>query len=156
MLRRVFAIVVLGVASLAAGPALGALTPQRAVSMQSGGDVLNAREYRLGDVRVAGRDSLRQSVTAWEVTTGSWNGERLNGLSLVLVQNTQENGRTGPTWDCYISHLATPAQRIALLSAFLAAQDQRQGDMRVWRIQPAVIRFEVAGKTVIVHLGMVA
>jgi hypothetical protein len=117
---------------------------------------VEAHQYRLPTVRVAGNESTRQTVTAWEVTRGSWNGQNLGGLSLVLVNSIADDGHAPATTNCYISHLATPAQRDALVSAYLASQSLDAGDARKWRLEPAVIRLEIAGKMVIVHLGLVA
>lgn len=159
MLRRTFSVVVLGFSLLTLMPATAraGLTAQTDETQRvaSGADFVEAHQYRLPNLRVAGADSTRQSVTAWEVSKGSWNGEKLGGLSLVLVKNSPEDGNPAST-NCYISHLATPAQRDALVSAYLASQAMAPGDLRKWRLEPAVIRLEIAGKTVIVHLGLVA
>jgi Protein of unknown function (DUF1326) len=161
MLRRMLGIVAVGVAALllvaspvSAARASQGLTPS--LGGISGGDYVEARQFKLADAPVAGHESIKQSVTAWEVTSGSWNGESLEGLSLVLVQNKPENGEVAPTTNCYISHAATAAQRNALLSAFVASQDVKNTEVMSWRIEAAVIRIEVAGKQVIVHLGLVA
>ena len=110
-----------------------------------------------------GNVSARQSVTAWQVTTGTWNGQSLNGLSLVLVQTVSEDGRSPATTHCYVSHLATPAQKKALLSAYIAdrsASDSnseiRNTDPATWRVEPAVIKIELLGETVVIHLGAIA
>jgi len=167
MIRRMFAAIVLGVGSLCVLPSVGhaALTSQDAVEAggaviaspyRTGPDFVEAQQFRLKDARVAGRDSARQSVTAWQVTQGKWNGENLDGLSMVLVQTTPEDGRTPRTTNCYVSYLATPEQRDALLSAYFATQEPKVADARVVRIEPAVIKIELAGRSVIVHLGLVA
>jgi hypothetical protein len=121
-----------------------------------GSEVLEAHEYRLPERRVAGQESVRQSVTAWEVTSGSWNGVNLQGLSLVLVHSKSDTGPSDGTINCYVSHVATTAQRNALVSAYAAAQAVPSTAVRNWRIEPAVISFEVAGQRVILHLGLVA
>ena len=130
------------------------LPPLTAAALAS--DALEAHQYRLPEARIAGQESLRQQVTIWQVTAGTWNGETLKGLSLVLVKSTSDNGQSSSMTNCYISHLATVAQRQALLSAYLAAQSLSPGDIVSWRVEPAVIRFEMAGQTVVVHLGLVA
>src|SRR4051812_35792658 len=119
-------------------------------------DVLQAHQYRLPERRVAGQETVRQSVTAWEVTSGSWNGVSLRGLSLVLVQSKSDDGDSTGTTNCYVSHVATAAQRSALLSAYVAAQSLEPTAVRSWRVEPAVITFEIAGQHVILHLGLVA
>jgi hypothetical protein len=160
MLRRTFSLVLLGfsLVSLIPAAARAGLTAQSDETQRvaSGADFVEAHQYRLPNLRVAGADSTRQSVTAWEVSKGSWNGEKLSGLSLVLVKSISEDGNAPSTTNCYISHLATPAQRDALVSAYLASQSMAPGELRKWRLEPAVIRLEIAGKTVIVHLGLVA
>jgi hypothetical protein len=139
-------------------PASAALTSQDLLPQGHAlaADALETRQYRLPEARVAGQESMRQQVTVWEVTAGNWNGQALTGLSLVLVQSTADNGQSRPMTNCYISHVATAAQRQALLSAYLAAQSLSPGDIVSWRVEPAVIRFEMAGQTVVVHLGLVA
>ncbi len=161
MLRRTFAVVALGFSLLLAMPvaARAGLTPQpdsTLLRVAAGADYVEAHQYRLSEARVAGVNSTRQSVTAWEVTEGSWNGENLGGLSLVLVKSVAEDGRAASTTNCYVSHLATPAQRAALVDAFIASQTITAGEAKKWRLEPAVIRLEMEGKTVIVHLGLVA
>jgi len=164
MLRRFLTLAVVGISALALAPgnALAALSPQNADSVlsdqQGNSDHVQARTFRLSDTHVPGRlASDRQTVTAWAVTSGSWNGEILDGLSLVLVQNVPEAGpdRGTPTTHCYISHLATASQRSALINAFAASLAINPQSLTAWRIEPAVIRMQSAGRTLIVHLGLV-
>src|SRR5438874_13147737 len=68
-----------------------------------GNDVLEAHQYRLPERRVAGQETVRQSVTAWEVTSGSWNGVSLQGLALVLVQSKADDGDPTVTSNCYVT-----------------------------------------------------
>ena len=65
--------------------------------------------------------------------------------------------------NCYVSYLATPAQRAALVSAFKASLGIRdsesvsgQGRSAAWRIEPAVIKLEFIGRRVVLHLGIIA
>ncbi len=160
MLRRLFSLA-LALAFLAFLPApahavLSSQDGKTAGRTATNNDVLEARQYRLPESRVAGQESMRQSVIVWQVTAGTWNGESLKGLSLVLVKCTTDSGEAGPTICCYISYVATAAQREALLGAFMAAQAISPGEVTSWRVEPAVITFEVSGKTVVVHLGLVA
>lgn len=156
-MKRFFFSMALGIVALTglSTTASAALSSQDDVRAAVG-DVLQTHQYRLPESRVAGQESVRQQVTVWEVTAGSWNGESLKGLSLVLVRNCSDSGPTLGTISCYISHLATAAQRNALISAFMAAQSIAPAEVTTWRIEPAVIRFENAGDRVIVHLGLVA
>jgi hypothetical protein len=131
-----------------------ALTPP--VVRAAPGDVLETHQYRLPEARVAGQQSVRQRVTAWEVTSGAWDGVNLKGLSLVLVQNTPDSNEYASTVSCYISHMATPTQRQALLAAYASAQAVSPSDMGQWRIEPAVISFEITGQHIVLHLGLVA
>jgi hypothetical protein len=120
------------------------------------GDVLEVHQYRLPETRVAGQEFVRQRVTAWEVLSGSWEGVNLQGVSLVLVQNSPDTNEYPRTVSCYVSHVATPAQRQALLAAYAAAQAVTASDLRQWRIEPAVISWEITGQHVILHLALVA
>ena len=120
------------------------------------GEALEGRQYRLPETRVAGQEYVRQSVTIWEVTAGTWNGQSLKGLSLVLVRSTSDVGPSREMTNCYVSHLASAAQREALVGAYVAAQSLAPGETASWRVEPAVIRFEIAGQTLVIHLGLVA
>ncbi len=158
----------LAVAMLAGGSGVsrGALSSQNdlplAVSHIS--NHVEANQYQLSNGRVAGNLSARQTMTAWQVTGGTWNGQNLDGLSLVLVQSVSDDGRALGTTCCYISHLATAAQKKALISAFMAnhaAGDDVAGGMEAtdpatWRVEPAVIKIEIMGETVVIHLGAIA
>ena len=121
-----------------------------------GMDAIEAHQYRLPERRVTGQETIRQNVTAWEITSGSWDGVNLGGLSLVLVKNTPDTAECASSVSCYVSHRATTAQRNALVSAYAASQSVEASDVRKWRIEPAVISFEIAGRRLILHLGLVA
>jgi hypothetical protein len=130
-------------------------------------EFIEAKQFRVADGRTPGgpgQPSSRQSVTAWQVVKGMWNGQALDGLSLVLVQTVAEDGRSRPSMNCYVSHRATPAQRRALVSAYAASQPSKSApdgetqpvDTSSWRIEPAVIRVESIGERVVVHVGAIA
>lgn len=136
-------------------------------------DFVEARQFRVANARVpgggAGQPSSVQTVTAWQVAKGWWNGQSLDGLSLVLVQTVAEDGSARPSFNCYVSHLATPAQRDALVSAYAASQGRlprsagrpdgetaKPADTSGWRVEPAVIRIDTEGGRVVVHLGTIA
>ncbi len=143
-------------AAFAAAPANPAPT---SADLPADTNALDARQYRLDNARVPGATSARQSVTAWQVLTGSWDGQTLDGLSLVLIKTTAEDaGPSGRQINCYVSHLATPAQRNALLNAFLSTQPGLLSprDAARMRIEPGVITLEFENGAVILHLGLVA
>ncbi len=119
---------------------------------------VETHEFHLRNARIPSLQSSRQNVTAWQVDHGSWNGQTLNGLSVVLVQSVSEGGMPARLTNCYVSHEATPAQRTALVDAFLADNSQSLSpeELSEMRIEPAVIRLEIAGQTVILHLGLIA
>jgi hypothetical protein len=124
-------------------------------------DYLEARQYKIADAQVAGTQGIpeHQTMTAWQVTHGSWQGQALDGLCLVLVQTTPDDSQGVVSTNCYVSYLATPAQRMALVNAFRASLGlggQTAGDTAAWRIESAVIRLEFAGHRVILHLGVIA
>src|SRR5271165_1033215 len=81
---------------------------------------LETREFHFRNARLPGPFSEHQDVTAWQVTQGSWNGQSLDGLCLVLVHTASDDGRAPARTNCYISDFATSAQRQALLTAFQA------------------------------------
>jgi hypothetical protein len=118
---------------------------------------LETHEFRIQNARIPGA-LARQSVTAWQVSQGTWNGQSLEGLSLVFVQSTAESGVAARLTNCYVSHEANPAQRAALVDAFLASNTQSisAADLNMMRIEPAVISIELEGQTVVLHLGLVA
>lgn len=74
---------------------------------------VETHEFHLRNARIPSLQSSRQNVTAWQVDHGSWNGQTLNGLSVVLVQSVSEGGMPARLTNCYVSHEATPAQRTA-------------------------------------------
>jgi hypothetical protein len=117
---------------------------------------IEARQFRITNARLPGQASGRQTVTAWQVTTGSWNGQTLDGLSVVLVQSSTDIGRASGQVHCYVSHEATTAQREALLGAFLTAMPNVARDSDAMRVEAAVITLEIDGQTVVLHLGLIA
>jgi hypothetical protein len=119
---------------------------------------LETREFHFHNARLPGNFSSHQEVTAWQVTQGSWNGQSLGGLYLVLVQTTSDDGRSAAHTNCYVSDFATSAQRQALLTAFLATNPNsiQSGDASSLRLEPAVITVEVEGQELTLHLGLVA
>jgi hypothetical protein len=119
---------------------------------------LEARQYHIDNARLPGQASIRQSVTAWQISSGQWNGQSLAGLCVVLVQSTPEDGHGVRQTNCYISHIASSAQRDALLSAFMASQPQFFSTTRMqnMRIEPATINIELDGNSVMLHLGLIA
>jgi hypothetical protein len=148
---------ILGV--MAACPTISLAGTANSTPMAVAGEnnTIEARQFRIENARLPGRESNHQTVTALQVTTGTWNGQTLDGLSLVLVHSSNE-GQSSAQVNCYVSHEATPAQREALLSAFMASQPQlfaNRGGGAV-QMEPAVITLEVEGQTVILHLGLIA
>jgi hypothetical protein len=119
---------------------------------------LETREFHFHNARVPGNFSSHQEVTAWQVTQGTWNGQSLGGLCLVLVQSISEDGRSPSRTNCYVSEFATLAQRQALLTAFLATNPNAvpSGEVSSMRLEPAVITLEVDGQELTLHLGLVA
>mgnify|MGYP001555771778 CR=1 FL=1 len=122
------------------------------------GNALDARQYRIENARVPGLTSARQSVTAWQVTSGSWDGQALDGLALVLVKTTDEGTPSGRQFNCYVSQFATAAQRSALIGAFLSAQPNvlSPRDAARMRIEPGVISIQYEDGAVVLHIGLVA
>ena len=119
---------------------------------------LETREFHFHNARLPGNFSSHQEVTAWQVTQGSWNGQSLGGLCLVLVQTTSDDGRNAAHTNCYVSEFATSAQRQALLTAFMATNPNAvsSGEVGSLRLEPAVITLEVEGQELTLHLGLVA
>ena len=119
---------------------------------------LETREFHFHNARLPGNFSSHQEVTAWQVTQGTWNGQSLGGLCLVLVQTSSDDGRNAAHTNCYVSEFATSAQRQALLTAFLATTRSAisSGDLNSLRLEPAVVTIEVDGQELTLHLGLVA
>jgi hypothetical protein len=161
-MKSVLVVAALAVAGLAFGPprVFGGMTSTEGVAMPAGGLVdlipLQAKVYHLPESRVVGQACVREGVTVWECTSGTWNGQCLQGLSLVLVNNPKTKSQGRCETQCYVSHGATPEQRAALLNAYLTSQAIAPGEATNWRVEPAVIRLEIAGQEVFVHLGLVA
>ena len=155
-LRPVAAGLLVAIASLGFAPVAQATQSNQdtplASRVVSGSDVIEAQEFLISDSRVS---SLRQTITAWRVSTGTWNGVSLEGLSLVMVKTSSIDNQVPASTNCYISYPATAAQRNALLSAYVTSKSLPTAESSTWRIEPAVIRFEFGGQTVIIHIGMI-
>ena len=117
------------------------------------GNYVDVRQFTIHDSQVPGT-SVRQNVTAWQVNLGRWNGQNLDGLSVVLVEQYVSEG-AGRTVACYVSEFATPAQREALLAALQSSQP-RLKEMTNIRLEPATIRLDIDGMTAVIHLGLIA
>jgi hypothetical protein len=121
---------------------------------------LDAQQFRID--AVAGMHSeqsaARRTVLAWQISAGKWNGQLLDGLALVLVQTEPTDAAPAGDTAIYVSDVATPAQRDALLAAIgashPAAFTSRDGTCR---IAPAFIRVEqIGGGTLVLHLAPIA
>jgi hypothetical protein len=177
MLRAVLAVMVAGAGIGMAQVALAAPAPNgdsEGSRTSARAEFVEARQFRVAEGRIAsgaGQPSARQTITAWQVARGWWNGQSLDGLSLVMVQTVADDGSSRPLMNCYVSHLATPAQRRALVSAYAASlpgarssaagtggesQRVQPEDTSTWRIEPAVIRIDSEGGRVTLHLGTIA
>jgi hypothetical protein len=159
MLRTLSVAVLAGAAILSRPlPAPAVVTQQSdATAMRAAGsELLQTRQYRLSERLPGAQTSIRQSVTVWEVTGGTWNGQSLQGLNLIVVSRLADSDSCASTTDCYVSYRASAAQRAALLNAFVSSQSLAPDDAASWRLEPAVIRVEHVGSLVIVHLGRVA
>jgi hypothetical protein len=152
----------LALLALAAPLPLRAAVPIASAPLDTASDAntLDAHQIHIDNARVPGAASSRQSVTAWQVASGSWDGQTLDGLSLVLVKTTTDNAppASARQVDCYVSHLATPAQRSALINAFLSSQPHLLSprDAAHMRIEPAVITIQLESGALILHIGLVA
>lgn len=124
------------------------------VASQPSVNFLDVRQYRVDNARVPGM-TTQQTVTAWQVISGTWNGQSLGGLSLVLVEQNASEGRGVRTFACYVSEFASPAQREALLAAMQSTHPNLR-DIGSVRIEPAVIRIDVDSQNVTIHVGQIA
>ncbi|HVS72780.1 MAG TPA: DUF1326 domain-containing protein [Phycisphaerae bacterium] len=124
-----------------------------------GNNSIDARQFRIDNARVPGA-SARQSVMAWQVMSGSWGGQTLDGLSLVMVKTISDEatGDAARQVTCYVSHVATPAQRNALIGAFLSTQPGLLSprDVARMRVEPGVIVIDMEDGAVVLHLGLVS
>ena len=119
------------------------------------GGSLQLRQFHVDRVSQSTPEgSARQSLTCWQITHGSWNGQSLDGLSLVLVKQGDGNG----TERClYVSDTATLAQREALVAAVAASNPSLLPDVKSIRIEPASIEVEqLDGTTLVLHLARIA
>ena len=66
------------------------------------------------DAATSAAVSAHRTVTAWQVNNGKWNGQILDGLSLVLVQNISTDPTAAADIAIYVSDYATVAQRDGL------------------------------------------
>jgi hypothetical protein len=157
LMRRalIAAVLTLGSGFPAVAMAGGAAAGPIAVGGGAGeNNTIEARQFRIENARLPGRMSTLQTVTAWQVTAGTWNGQTLDGLSVVLIHSTVE-GRSSAQLNCYVSHEASPAQRDAILAAFMASQPQLFANRPGVQMEPAVISLEVEGQSVVLHVGLI-
>ena len=141
-MRRMLGIVAVGVASLLliASPASAARASQGitpSLGGVSGGDYVEGKPSSSWPTRsVAGRESMQQTVTALGSDLGAveW-GEPGRAFSRVGAEQTGKRRGGSFTTNCYISQSATAAQRMRLLSAFVASQDVRSAEVMSWRIE---------------------
>ncbi|MGN6367980.1 MAG: DUF1326 domain-containing protein [Phycisphaerae bacterium] len=155
------------VGMLAGTPMVARATPDITAVAAAGGlgahairdaNSLETREFHIHNARLPGSFSAHQEVTAWQVTQGTWNGQSLAGLCLVLVHSISDDGRSPSYTNCYVSDFATSAQRQALLTAFQATNPKSipAGEASSLHVEPAVITLEVEGQALTLHLGLVA
>lgn len=116
---------------------------------------LDLRQFRLEGARVPGM-SARQNVVAWVVEQGQWQGQNLDGLSLLLVEQASSDGQR--VLVCYVTATCTLPQRNALLEAVIATQPQYfpSKSLDSLRIEPALIRWEIEGQAMVLHLALVS
>jgi hypothetical protein len=104
------------------------------------------------------QSAARRTIMAWQISAGKWNGQLLDGLSLVLVQTEPTDAAPEGDTAIYVSDIATPAQREALLAAISASHPaaftSRDGTCHV---EPAYIRVEQSsGGMLVLHLSPIA
>jgi len=140
--------------------ALLAGTVQAGGGAKSEPGFLEARQYHIGPATalIPNGSTGRQILDCWQVTSGKWNGQILDGLSLVLVRELSEDG-TESRINVYVSSVASAAQRDALMAA-LAVSYPGMFPNRLTsglQIEPAVIELEQTdGQSYILHLGLIA
>src|SRR5579862_5396246 len=82
---------------------------------------LQLRQFHVDHVNQETPDgTVRQNMTCWQVLHGSWNGQTLDGLAMVMVQQRGDSDPAAMNRCIYISETATVAQRNALVSAVAA------------------------------------
>ena len=121
------------------------------------GNLLDVQQYKVENARIPGT-SIRQNMTVWQVREGMWNGQELSGLTLVVMEQASADGTGGRTFAAYVTHYASPEQRSALVAAISAAQPTMGAlkDPSSLRVEPAVIRVDLDGATVVIHLGLIS
>jgi hypothetical protein len=156
MIRRLPLLLTLVVVFAQSGLALAGMTAQRSSGsvVSTPGNYIDARQFTLNDSMVPG-SSIRQNVTAWQVNLGRWNGQNLDGLSVVLVEQFASEGDAGKVVACYVSEFASPAQREALLAALQCSQPRLKDAANI-RLEPACIRIDIDGQNAVIHLGLIA
>jgi hypothetical protein len=145
--------------------AIGLLaSPALAGSSAIVGDYVEARtaEVFTGGciMGMEGETSGREAVLAWRVTSGAWDGVRLDGLKVVAVVagdvnlGTRELGGTAPTSVAAIvmvDERATPAQRDALVT--LARTLSNGLVTNVVDVRPTGVTFERDAEAIRVQAG---
>lgn len=143
-------------AVLAAAPAWadGAITGQyveaRTAEVFAGGCIMSSEAETIG----------KQAVLAWKVDEGVWEGQRLDGLSVVAAVSGDRNlgireiGGEAPSYvraQLYVDERATPAQQRALARM---AQELSRGLMtEIVAVTPVPVQFERQGGKIRVAAG---
>ena len=99
----------------------------------------------------------KEAILAWNVKSGSWDGQNLGGLKVVAVVNGPENLATQPNGHrtiVYVDESASPQQRGALVSLLRKNYDGFLGE--VTDVKSAPVRFQQKDRTYRVQVPGVA
>lgn len=142
--------VLLAVPAWAAGPVAGEYVEARTAEVFAGGCIMSSEAETIG----------RQAVLAWRVGSGEWEGQSLDGLSVVAAVSGDRNlgireiGGEAPSYvraAVFVDERATAAQQRALVS--LAQELSRGLITEVVEVTPTPIRFQSTHDRVVVDAG---
>lgn len=140
----------LAVPAWAAGPVTGEYVEARTAEVFAGGCIMSSEAETIG----------RQAVLAWRIGSGEWEGQRLDGLSVVAAVSGDRNlgireiGGEAPSYvrgAVFVDERATSAQQRALVDL---AQELSKGLItEVVEVTPTAIQFTSTHDRVVVNAG---
>ena len=134
----------------AAGSITGEYVEARTAEVFAGGCIMSSEAETIG----------RQAVLAWHFTGGAYDGQQLDGLSVVAAVSGDRNlgireiGGEAPSFvraAMFVDRRATPAQRHALVR--LAQELSRGLITEVVTVTPVAVEFDSLSDRVNVHAG---
>ncbi len=127
------------------------------------GNFLIVHQYPVGTVNYVYNPQqhsiTREIMTAWMITRGRWDGQTLDGLSAVVLQDVPEDVTPTRSDTVLVSLHASKNQRMALLHALKQSRPDlfHRVAPRAVHVRPAFIRFErLQSGQMVLRIGRIA